>query len=1160
MSMKRLEMSPLSKPLHSISVQTRSAHHVRVQIDDRLDRGESWPMNLCASFGHSLRSIWLPGKHILVRTLAMACVCGAIVGVGTSELHAQQPKSKTDVQKQKASENSKSDPAAVNFYADAANFQNNGAFELAVEEWQKLLKEYPKDPLASKASHYLGVCFMQQAKPNYGAAADAFARALSDKKLDIRDESLINLGWCQFMQGRASEQDGKAQEKLFAQARSTLSDYIKEYPQGSSVDQALFFTGEIEYSLGNSKKAIEYYEQLLKAKSLANSSWRADATYALGVSQEQLKQLAEAKATYEKFLADNPSHRLSSKVSVRLADLLLRENNAAEAEKLLRKVADNVDNALADYALLRLGQALAEQEKTKPAIELFEQLIEKFPKSEYVTTAKLSAGQMYFREGRYPEAAERFREVLKQKNTQGAEAAHLLAMTLNRTPQAADAIPLLQDTLKWASKMPAALQLRMDLAEAYYSDPQHIEDARQEFEKIATEFPDDPLAPRAAYNTAFASLQLGKLEDARRWSETFLKKYPQDPLRADVAYVASETMLQQGQHAAAIEGYSKLINSEKDNPARPFWKLRLAMAHFLAGKYEDAIKVLDAAETNFTEPAQKAEALSIIGSSYLQMDNPTAALTAFENSRKTSDKWVRADEVLLLMSQVYQRQNNAQKAIATLEELISKYPKSRMRYQARYRIGQIHAANDEFDKAIADYRAILGDPAAASLHDYARYGEGRLLIKQDKYEEALKVLKPLIDAKRTDSLGSETLVAQSLSLRKLGRVDDAINALNQFIDSKPTGMLLANGLYELGMAYVQKEQPDKAIASFERVLKEVPDYPAKDKILFELGWAWTDKEENEKAAQRFQELVDQYPQSEFLAESLYQLAQQHFIAKRYEKAAPIYTTAISKASDTDLKEKAMYKLGWSLYQQNQYDAAAKQFRQEAQEFPKGSYIVDAHFMVGECLFKQDKFAEAFSNYQKARTLFENNEQKEVTEQVRSLIYLHGAQCLREQKKWNDSEMWLREVIKRYPDSPYLSTVIFELATTKQNQNQTDEALRLFGEVASKYRDEIAARARYMMGELYFAQRQFEKAIPEFQRVMFGYGAEKADDSTKNWQARGGFEAGRCSEVLIQDLKGEARTKAINYAKEFYQYVLDKHPTHEVVKQAQARLNELNKLR
>jgi TolA-binding protein len=42
---------------------------------------------------------------------------------------------------------------ALILYGDAASFQNNGAFDLAAEEWQKFLQKFPKDPLAAKAQH-----------------------------------------------------------------------------------------------------------------------------------------------------------------------------------------------------------------------------------------------------------------------------------------------------------------------------------------------------------------------------------------------------------------------------------------------------------------------------------------------------------------------------------------------------------------------------------------------------------------------------------------------------------------------------------------------------------------------------------------------------------------------------------------------------------------------------------------------------------------------------------------------------------------------------------------------------------------------------------------------------------------------------------------------
>jgi TolA-binding protein len=660
------------------------------------------------------------------------------------------------VQQQKATDVSRSNPSAVNHYADAANFQNNGAFELAIEEWLKLLKDYPKDPLASKASHYLGVCYMQQSKPDYAAASAAFARALSDAKLDVRDESLINLGWCQFMQARSQVDNQAEARKLYEQARETLSEYIKTYAQGGSIDQALFFSGEIEYALGNPQKAIEFYEHLIDSKALVNSSWRSDAEYALGVALEQLKQDDRAGADYERFMKEHANHRLVGKVTLRLADLWLRTGKAAEAEKLLHQVADSPSDPLADYAMLRLGQSLAEQQKFAEAAQAFEAMASKFPKSEHVRTAKLSAGQMYFRNGQFPEAAELFRAVMETHDAQGAEAAHLLAMTLQRTPKANEAVPMLEETLKWADKTPSGLQLRMDLADALYNLPDRLEEARQTYEKIAAEFPKDPLTPRALYNAAFAALQTGKLDQARLAAEKFLKEYPQDPLRSDVAYVASETMLQQGQHAAAIEAYTKLIASDATNPSQPIWNMRLSMAYYLAGKYQEALKLLEAKQSLFTTPPQKAEAEFIMGSCYLFLDKPDEAIARLQASRATADTWNRADEVLLLLAQAYQRKDDAASALKTLNDLLTRYPQSRLRYQARYRMGQLHATQQDFDAAIADYQAILAEPTASGLHDYARYGVAISLMKQDKYEQALEALKPLLAADSKSALGGES--------------------------------------------------------------------------------------------------------------------------------------------------------------------------------------------------------------------------------------------------------------------------------------------------------------------------------------------------------------------------------------------------------------------
>jgi hypothetical protein len=100
----------------------------------------------------------------------------------------------------------------------------------------------------------------------------------------------------------------------------------------------------------------------------------------------------------------------------------------------------------------------------------------------------------------------------------------------------------------------------------------------------------------------------------------------------------------------------------------------------------------------------------------------------------------------------------------------------------------------------------------------------------------------------------------------------------------------------------------------------------------------------------------------------------------------------------------------------------------------------------------------------------------------------------------------------------------------------------------------------MMGEIYFAERDVAKAIPEFQRVMYGFGGDKATEEIKNWQVKSAFEAARCSEILIENLRGTARDKVIETAQEYYSFIVKKHATHDLAAQAETRLGELNRLR
>ncbi|MEM8734603.1 MAG: tetratricopeptide repeat protein, partial [Planctomycetota bacterium] len=853
----------------------------------------------------------------------------------------------------------------LGIYTDAAGFQNNGAYELAIDEWKKLLEDYPEHPLASKANHYLGVSYIQTQK--YDEAIAAFREALKNRKLEVREEALINLSWCLFTQARSAPIGSTSQKNGFREAKKSLSEFMKDYSGGDFADQALFYLGEIEYTQGNARKAIEYYRRLLGDPRFKDSKLNADTRYAIAVAYEEQKDSARAKQYFQQFLDSHSDHRLVGEVRVRLADLMLAQGESAAAEKVLRDQAGKGE--MADYTLLRLGYALARQGKAGEATQQYLKLLREYPESKHRATAAISVGQNLYQAGKYDDAVKNFRLALDGEDEQAADAAHWTALTLMRQLKAKEALQVVEDALKWAKDDPT---LQMDYADALYALPNELAKARSAYELIARENSDSPLAPRAGYNAAFAALQMRDYPKAREWAEWFLKRFPQDPLRNDVAYVAAETLLQEGEHAAAAKAYGQLITADrkKEHPSYDLWTLRLAMARYLDGQYKPAIELVSGAMKRFQQPVQKAEAEFILGASYLYDEQVKQAIRFLEASHKTSDQWGSADEALLLLAEAQQRAGDAESAKTSLQQFLKKYPRSRLKTQAEYKLGQLSAGTGDYDDAIARYQSIIGNDSAVNLHSFANYGVAWCRMQQERFDDALVSLNRVLDAEGSNSIRADARLAQGVCLRKVGKVTKAIEVLEKYLATLPTGMSLGNGLYELGLAYTDEGKLDLANRQFRRLLDEVASYPNRDKVLYELAWNSEELKKTDESAKYFGQLANEYPKSEFSGESVYMIAQKLYGQGNYSRAAANYEKVLGLTRDPALLEKAYYKLGWSQFQQSDFDKAAVSFEKQASQFSSGSLSVDAYSMMAECLFKKDRFAAALDGYKRARAQLE----------------------------------------------------------------------------------------------------------------------------------------------------------------------------------------------
>lgn len=1061
---------------------------------------------------------------------------------------------------QEATENEQ----AMAAYADAANFQTNGAIELAIAAWKKYLESYPDEPLVAKAWHYLGVCYMQQAEPDYVLAAEAFAHAIKDPQSDLREESLVNLGWCQFA---AAGQQEPSDEQRLKEALSAFRTLIKERPSSKYLDRALFYAGESAYALGQPREAVAYYDRLLALEASKESPLRCDTFYARGIALEDLQRYDDAMASYRQLLEGCKDDRLIIDARIRMGDASITHNRFDEAITQFAEVA-KVDGPDRPYALLRQAFALVQADRSGEAAAVYERLVQDFPDSPYAAAAVLASAQAAYRAGDLAAAAKRFERVLEQNDPAAAtEAAHWLAMIALRNGDPAAAAATAQRQIDAGPTGPYAATLRMDLAEATMLLPGKTAEAMQLFRSLYTSNPQAPEAPRAFYNAAFAAMQLGQYDQAVQWTGEFQTQFPSDPLLADVQYIRAESQLMSGAAGEAAEVYLRLLDepASAEKVQRPLWLLRAATALSVAGQHDAAIELLEKNRSGFTDPNQQAEANYLIGTIHLGQGRGEAATEALKQALAAAPDWPRAEEANLQLGQAHLLAGDTEQAAEVWEGIVKRAANSPRGDQALYRLAQLSARAGDHQQAAARFEQLLQSNRDPLLTPFALYGRGWNLMRSDQPAEALAALDRLLEQHAEHPIVSDAKLARGMCLRALDQPDAAAEVLQAYLASDPQGANLGHALYELALIDQDQDRPAEAAKRLEQLVAAVPNYPLLEKVLYEWAWSLKESGQDDAAQQRFQQLIDQYPQDPLAAEAYYFIGQRHYGEEAWETAAEHYAAAAAAAPAAELREKSLYRQGWSYYQAADFERAVEVFAAQAQEFPEGQFLPDALLMIGEGYFRQAKYEPAAEAYRVARERIEkqNETQQQFTSvadrQIRELVFLHGGQSLAQLKQYEAAKGWFEELEKRFPDSQYLPQARYETAFALQQLGQDDEALKLYEEVAAEQRNELGARARFMMGEIYFGRRDLVKAIPEFQRVMYGYGAERAPEAVRNWQAKSGYEAGRCAELMIEQASTpERRQKSAEIAAQFFQYVVDKHPKHELAAKGQERLEALKR--
>lgn len=1033
---------------------------------------------------------------------------------------------------------------AALFFSDVVNYQNAGEFELAADEWKKFVEKFPNDPLAAKAQNYLAVCQLQLKK--YADAVANFETVLKKyPQADFKEEAMLNLASANY----AWAQNGN--QAKYKDAAERFSALLKDFPKTEFADQAQYFLGESLYLSGQKDQSIAAYDQLVK--SYPKSPLAPDALYAKGVTLEELQKYSDAQKVYDQFLTSYGSNPLATEVTMRKGEALLQQNQYADAEKLFEAASQQKEFELADHAMYRLAFCALQRDELMKAGNAYARIPLDFPKSTYAPEATMLAGRCYYRAGRLDDAARWLAAAGRQGGQFEVEAAHWLARVYLQQGKAAEAEALAKAILPKAGGSDFLVNLKMDMADAIYEQPQRSKESIALYERIAKDHADTPEAPQALYNAAFAALETRDFAKASALSDEFAKKYPQDQSRLDAMYVGAEAKLQTDKLAEAEQSLKTLVNEGKSRPEAARWQLRLALTQYLQNKFADVEKTIASVQSSLKDADLLAQANYLVGASAFQQSQFDKAQKALEASVKASTSWAQADEARLMLARTLHAKGDTTAAIQQAQGILSSYPNSQILDQVNFRLGEFLFAANRFDEAAAAYAQLLSKSPNSTLVPHALYGQAWAYLKQPNPAKADQAFGELIAKHGQHELIVDAYTGRAIARRSEGKFKEAIDDLNQVVAKSKDPSQKLEAEYLKGVSLVDAKNPAEAEKVFTAIHQQNPKFTSDDKVLYELAWAQRAQGKGDAANASFQQLAKDHPQSPLAAEAMYHVGESYYAKDNFAEAETWYTSSANQAKAPEIGEKALYKQAWSQYQQGKTKEALDGFGSQITKYPNGPLASDAIFMQGECFYKDKQYDAALDSYGRV------DPKRLSSDEMRSLLMLHAGQSASQQKLWAESKKWFNQLVEQLPSSPLLGETFYEIGWANYNEKKTPEAIDFFNKAAEESRGLAGARARFMLGEIYFEQKKYEDALGQFKRVVYGFGGEQSLDSVKPWQAKCAYEIGRCNEVQIRQAPPAEKATFIDEAKKFYTLVVQRYPQAAEAKLAQARLEALAQL-
>ena len=214
----------------------------------------------------------------------------------------------------------------------------------------------------------------------------------------------------------------------------------------------------------------------------------------------------------------------------------------------------------------------------------------------------------------------------------------------------------------------------------------------------------------------------------------------------------------------------------------------------------------------------------------------TDAIVLYTKLLKAYPDYERNDAVLYQLARAYEANQQGDKALTSLDQLVKRYPSSRYVDEAQFRRGEIMFVDKRWADAEGAYARVIAFGPKSEFYEQSLYKHGWALFKRGEAEGALDSFAKLLDIKLIDAKGKERdiegftrpqreLVEDTLRVCAITfSFEDDAKGVDSFLarhGSKPYAYLLYGTLGDL---YVSKERWTDGANAYRAFAKRDPDH------------------------------------------------------------------------------------------------------------------------------------------------------------------------------------------------------------------------------------------------------------------------------------------------------------------------------------------------